>query len=78
MINDFVVWQHQQIGENCAHILEVKASNLGNDNFIVEADGLTMNVSLAVYTKVSMFSVTIFNGYVHFRLSLLSSICLFN
>ncbi|KAB2069061.1 hypothetical protein ES319_A08G071900v1 [Gossypium barbadense] len=45
--------QHQQIGENGVHILEVKASNLGNDNFIVESEGLTMNVSLAVYTKSS-------------------------
>ncbi|KAG8485514.1 hypothetical protein CXB51_019053 [Gossypium anomalum] len=61
--------QHQQIGENGAHILEVKASNLGNDNFVVEADGLTMNVSLAVYTKGQIKHIHIWHGphHHHFR-----------
>ncbi|KAA3471161.1 methylcrotonoyl-CoA carboxylase subunit alpha, mitochondrial [Gossypium australe] len=58
-----------QIGENGAHILEVKASNLGNDNFIVEADGLTMNISLAVYTKGQIKHIHIWHGphHLHFR-----------
>ena len=54
-----ILYQHLQIGENSAHVLEVKASHLGNDSFRVEADGVTMHVTLAVYTKVNAVSTTI-------------------
>ncbi|XVF32528.1 hypothetical protein REPUB_Repub17cG0090400 [Reevesia pubescens] len=58
-----------QIGENSAHSLEVKASHLGNDSFRVEADGVTMHVSLAVYTKDQMKHIHIWHGphHHHFR-----------
>ncbi|XWS76360.1 hypothetical protein CRYUN_Cryun01aG0169700 [Craigia yunnanensis] len=61
--------QHLQIGENSAHILEVKASHLGNDSFRVEADGVTMHVSLAVYTKDQIKHIHIWHGphHHHFR-----------
>ncbi|XWS31534.1 hypothetical protein CRYUN_Cryun23aG0084800 [Craigia yunnanensis] len=58
-----------QIGENSAHVLEVKASHLGNDSFRVEADGVTMHVSLAVYTKDQIKHIHIWHGphHHHFR-----------
>ncbi|KAE8721385.1 Methylcrotonoyl-CoA carboxylase subunit alpha [Hibiscus syriacus] len=61
--------QHLQIGENSDYTLEVKASNLGNDNFRVEADGVTMDVSLAVYTKGQIEHMHIWHGlhHHHFR-----------
>ncbi|OMP05096.1 Biotin/lipoyl attachment [Corchorus olitorius] len=58
-----------QMGENSAHSSEVKASHLGNDSYSVEADGVTMHVSLAVYTKDQMKHIHIWHGphYHHFR-----------
>jgi hypothetical protein len=32
--------------------VEVKATHLGNNDFRVEADGVSMDVSLAIYVKV--------------------------
>ncbi|KAK6260049.1 hypothetical protein SCA6_014523 [Theobroma cacao] len=61
--------QHIQIGENSAHSLEVRASHLGNNSFRVEADGVTMHVSLAVYIKDKMKHIHIWHGphHHHFR-----------
>ena len=72
-----ILYQYLQIGENSAHVLEVKASHLGNDSFRVEADGVTMHVTLAVYTKVNAVSNTIFMQLTDLYIlgSLLSSIC---
>lgn len=35
--------------------LEVKVTCIGNHDFRVEADGVNMDVSLAVYSKVNVF-----------------------
>lgn len=35
--------------------MEVKAADLGNHDFRVETDGVSMDVSLAVYSKVNNF-----------------------
>lgn len=43
-----------QAGENNFPGLEVKATHLDNHNFRVEVDGMIMDVSLAVYTKVNI------------------------
>ncbi|GMJ01155.1 hypothetical protein like AT1G03090 [Hibiscus trionum] len=58
-----------QIGENSDHALAVKTSNLGNNNFRVEAGGVTMDVSLAVYTKDQIKHIHIWHGphHHHFR-----------
>lgn len=41
-----------QTGENNFPGLEVKATSLDDHDFRVEVDGIIMDVSLAVYTKV--------------------------
>ncbi|XP_039030940.1 methylcrotonoyl-CoA carboxylase subunit alpha, mitochondrial-like [Hibiscus syriacus] len=58
-----------QIGENSDHALAVKAKNVGNNNFRVEADGVTMDVNLAVYTKDQIKHIHIWHGphHHHFR-----------
>lgn len=44
-----------QIEEDISPPLEVKATCLGDHDFRVEADGVIMDVSLAVYLKVNAF-----------------------
>ncbi|XP_022727712.1 methylcrotonoyl-CoA carboxylase subunit alpha, mitochondrial-like isoform X4 [Durio zibethinus] len=58
-----------QIVENSAHSSEVKASHLGNNSFRVKADGVTMDVSLAIYIKDQMKHIHIWHGphHHHFR-----------
>ncbi|XVF80824.1 hypothetical protein PTKIN_Ptkin15bG0106300 [Pterospermum kingtungense] len=54
-----------QIGENSAHSSEVKVSHLGDNSFRVEADGVTNDVSLAVYAKDQMKHIHIWHGPHH-------------
>ena len=41
-----------QTGESSSPSLEVKVEHRGNLDFRVEADGMNMDVNLAVYSKV--------------------------
>jgi hypothetical protein len=36
---------------------------VGKNNFKLHVDGVIMNVSLAVYSKVKLFSCNIFHGF---------------
>lgn len=44
-----------QTEEDISPPLEVKATCVGDHDFRVEADGVIMDVSLAVYSKVNAF-----------------------
>lgn len=44
-----------QTGDDDSPGLEVKTSQLGEHDFRVEADGMSTEISLAVYTKVNTF-----------------------
>ncbi|KAK9281063.1 hypothetical protein L1049_003956 [Liquidambar formosana] len=58
-----------ETGESNSQGLEVKAVHLGNHDFRVEADGLKMDVSLAVYSKDHTEHIHIWHGshHHHFR-----------
>ncbi|KAF5455004.1 hypothetical protein F2P56_024623 [Juglans regia] len=51
--------------ENCSICLEVKATHLGNNDFKVEASGVIMDVSLAVYSKDQTKHIHIWHGSHH-------------
>lgn len=44
--------------------LEVEVAYLGNNDFRVEADGLSMDVSLAVYFKVNNYFLFLLEWFV--------------
>ncbi|KAE8009762.1 hypothetical protein FH972_006179 [Carpinus fangiana] len=56
-------------GENWSHCMEVKAADLGNHDFRVETDAVSMDVSLAVYSKDQTKHIHIWHGshHHHFR-----------
>ncbi|KAK9984251.1 hypothetical protein SO802_033776 [Lithocarpus litseifolius] len=54
-----------ETGENCSLGFEVKATHLGNHDFRVEADGVSMDVSLAVYFKDQTKHIHIWRGSHH-------------
>ncbi|XP_075642052.1 methylcrotonoyl-CoA carboxylase subunit alpha, mitochondrial isoform X1 [Castanea sativa] len=54
-----------ETGENCSPGFEVKATHLGNHDFRVEADGVSMDVSLAVYFKDQTKHIHIWRGSHH-------------
>jgi len=54
-----------ETGENCSPGFEVKATHLGNHDFRVEADGVSMDVSLAVYFKDQTKHIHIWCGSHH-------------
>lgn len=52
-IHDAIIYL--QTGENNSPGLEVKTTYLDNHDFRIEVDGVIMDVSLAVYSKVNSF-----------------------
>ncbi|KAK7857750.1 methylcrotonoyl-CoA carboxylase subunit alpha, mitochondrial isoform X3 [Quercus suber] len=54
-----------ETGENCSPGFEVKATHLGNHDFRVEADDVSMDVSLAVYFKDQTKHIHIWRGSHH-------------
>lgn len=50
-----ILSMHIQMGEGGLHGSEVKVACLSEHDFRVESDGVSTDVSLAVYTKVNAF-----------------------
>lgn len=51
------IFWYLQTGESSSPGFEVKVAHLGDRNFRVQTDGVSMDVSLAVYSKVNFVYV---------------------
>lgn len=54
-----------ETGESTSPCLEVKVEQLSNENYMVEVDGVKLNVSLAVYSKDHFKHIHIWHGQYH-------------